>query len=318
MFSFSGPVAGTFVRPVVFTALLRSVVSTTLLTSLTAIFLITSPAGPATAQQNPPSPAEAQSSSNEDALLDDLEDDYAADEAAVVDVPDPQEPLNRAVFGFNLFLDTTILKPVAYTYRTVTPKPVRTGITNAVNNTYAPVTIFNAVLQGNRQKAGDTTVRFLLNTTLGFGGLLDVATMAGLPQHYEDFGQTLATYGVPSGDYMVVPILGPMTPRHLTGRAVDYLTNPLTWLLWDASAVSSTAPTVANLVIERELNIESVDAMQASPDFYQVAKSAYVQNRQAAINDTEVSDHQIINAGVTIKPVSFRLDEATKENELGR
>ncbi|MEM7426056.1 MAG: VacJ family lipoprotein, partial [Pseudomonadota bacterium] len=192
-------------------------------------------AAPAFAQEEPAAPAAETAATSEDDLLDSLEEDYASEESTAAKIADPHEPANRFVFGFNQFLDTTVLKPVAYTYRWVTPEPIRVAIGNVVNNTYAPITIVNAALQGDRDKVGDTTVRFLLNTTLGMGGLLDVATLAGLPQHYEDFGQTMAAYGVPSGDYIVVPVLGPGTPRHLAGRAVDYLTNPLTWLLWDTS-----------------------------------------------------------------------------------
>ncbi len=268
-------------------------------------------------------PAAAVTNNSDDDLLDSLEDDYASEETAAPEITDPLEPANRAVFGFNMVLDTVILKPVAYTYRAVTPEPLRTGITNVINNTYAPVTILNAALQGNRDKVGDTTVRFLLNTTLGIGGLLDVATMAGLPQYYEDFGQTLAVHGVPSGGYIVIPVLGPSSPRHLAGRTVDYLTNPLSWILWDTNAVVSSSPTMANLVTQREANIESIDALQASsPDFYEVAKSAYVQNRQSNINDAAEGKsgaaETTASAGLKVKQNAFTLDEATKDNELSR
>ena len=275
-------------------------------------------ASPAALAQEKPAEAAETSASGEDELLDSLEDDYSAEETKTVAIADPQEPANRVVFGFNQFLDTAILKPVAYTYRWVTPEPLRVAIGNAVTNTYAPVTIVNAALQGDREKVGDTTVRFLLNTTLGMGGLLDVATLAGLPQYYEDFGQTMAAYGVPSGDYIVVPVLGPSTPRHLAGRTIDYLTNPLTWLLWDASLLASTTPTMATFVTEREANIETIAAMEASPDFYEVAKTAYVQNRQAAINNTDATDGEIASAGLEIKPAGFKAQRDLRDDELSR
>ncbi len=234
------------------------------------------------------------SSFEEEALLDSIEDDYASEEAAAIEVPDPFEPVNRVVFGLNRALDEIILEPVVYTYRLVIPEPIRLGVRNAVNNTYAPATILNAALQGDRQKVGDTTVRFLLNTTLGVGGLIDVATMAGLPQHYEDFAQTLAVNGVPTGPYVVVPVLGPSSARHLAGRTVDYLTNPLSWLLWDADALVSVSPTMAVLVTQRETNFEAIEAMeQYSPDYYVSAKSAYFQNRQSTINN----DYDEIKSG---------------------
>lgn len=272
---------------------------------------------PVLAEEKPPAATETASSSEDD-LLDSLEEDYSSEDTKTVEIADPGEPVNRVVFGFNQFLDTAILKPVAYTYRWVTPEPIRVAIGNAVNNTYAPITIVNAALQGDREKVGDTTVRFLLNTTLGMGGLLDVATLAGLPQYYEDFGQTMATYGVPSGDYMVVPVLGPTTPRHLAGRAIDYVTNPLTWLLWDTTALVSSTPTMATFVTQREANIETMAAMESSPDFYEVAKTAYVQNRQAAISNTDATDGETASAGLTIKPTGSDALRTYSDHELSR
>ncbi len=285
--------------------------------ALAAAITLATP-GLASAQEQPAA-ADETASSGDDDLLDSLEEDYASEETEAVKVADPQEPTNRFVFGFNRILDTAVLKPVAYTYRWVTPEPVRIAIGNVVNNTYAPITIVNAALQGDRNKVGDTTVRFLLNTTLGMGGLLDVATLAGLPQYYEDFGQTMAAYGVPSGDYIVVPVLGPATPRHLAGRAVDYLTNPLTWLLWDSSLLVSSTPTMTTFVTQREANIESFEAFESSPDFYETAKTAYVQNRQAAINDSDPSEAPASGvAGLTVKPAGFAAKTFKFDNELGR
>ena len=251
---------------------------------------------------NEPAQPPAAATSDE-GLLSSLEEEYADEEEAVVEIEDPLEPINRAVFGLNTALDVAIVRPIAYTYRFVTPPPLRVAATNVVNNSYAPVTIVNSALQGNRQKVGDTTVRFLMNTTLGFGGLLDIASLAGLPQHYEDFGQTLAVHGVPSGPYMVAPILGPGSPRHFVGRAVDYITNPLTWLLWDVDILISSSPTAAAFIKEREENIESVEGLrEASLDFYEGVKSAYVQNRHSAINDGETGAADPDEAGFKINP----------------
>ena len=248
-------------------------------------------------------PVEVSAGSSEDGLLSSLEADYAAEEEAIVEIDDPLEPINRAVFGLNMFLDAAVIRPIAYTYRFVTPPPIRVAVTNVVNNSYAPVTIVNSALQGDRQKFGDTTVRFLMNSTLGFGGLLDIASLAGLPQHYEDFGQTLAVHGVPSGPYLVAPVLGPGTPRHFIGRAVDVVTNPLFWLLLDADTLISASPTMATIVTEREANIESVEGLrESSLDFYEGVKSTYVQNRQSAINDgqTDTADPDV--AGFKVNP----------------
>ncbi|MCP5084324.1 MAG: VacJ family lipoprotein [Alphaproteobacteria bacterium] len=269
-----------------------------------AMVLALSVATTAPAQANEPaSPSAADSGGSSEGLLSSLEEEYAAEEEAVVEIEDPLEPINRAVFGLNLFLDAAVVRPIAYTYRYVTPPPFRVAIGNVVNNSYGPVTIVNSALQGDRQKFGDSTVRFLMNTTLGFGGLLDIATLAGLPQHYEDFGQTLAVHGVPSGPYMVAPILGPGSPRHFIGRAVDYVTNPLTWLLWDTSILISSTPTAATLVTEREANIESVEGLrESSLDFYEGIKSTYAQNRHSAINDGDTGAADPEEAGFKINP----------------
>ncbi len=266
-------------------------------------------------------PAETSSGGGDAGLLSSLEAEYAEEEEAVVEIDDPLEPINRAVFGLNLFLDAAVVRPIAYTYRFVTPPPIRVAVTNVVNNSYAPVTIVNSALQGNRQKFGDTTVRFLMNTTLGFGGLLDIATLAGLPQHYEDFGQTLAVHGVPSGPYMVAPILGPGSPRHFIGRAVDYVTNPLTWLLWDTNILISSSPTAATLISEREANIESVEGLrESSLDFYEGVKSTYAQNRHSAINDGETgaASPEEAEAGLKINPSGASIHRRYLAHDLSR
>lgn len=255
----------------------------------------------------------------DEGLLSSLEEDYAGAEETLVEIDDPLEPINRAVFGLNMFLDAAVIRPIAYTYRFVTPPPIRVAVTNVVNNSYAPVTIVNSALQGDRQKFGDTTVRFLMNTTLGFGGLLDIATLAGLPQHYEDFGQTLAVHGVPSGPYIVAPILGPGSPRHFVGRAVDYVTNPLTWLLWDTDIVVRSIPTATTLVTEREATIETVEGIrESSLDFYEGIKSAYVQNRHSAINDGETTTADPEDAGFKINPSGSELGRRSLAQDVSR
>lgn len=285
-------------------------------TALVFSLTVTTPA----LANEPANPPTATSSGSGDAgLLSSLEEEYAAEEEAVVEIDDPLEPINRAVFGLNLFLDAAVVRPIAYTYRFVTPPPIRVAVSNVVNNSYAPVTILNSALQGDRQKFGDTTVRFLMNTTLGFGGLLDIASLAGLPQHYEDFGQTLAVHGVPSGPYMVAPILGPGSPRHFVGRAVDYVTNPLTWLLWDTNILISSSPTAATLITEREANIESVEGLrESSLDFYEGIKSTYVQNRHSAINDGQTGAASPDEAGFKINPSGDSTERRSLAQDISR
>ena len=207
---------------------------------------------------------------------------------------DPLEPVNRVIFTVNDTVDVVVLRPVALVYRTVIPPPLRKGLANFLANVSTPITLTNDILQGDMKRAETTVVRFFLNSVAGFGGLDDIASRAGWERHTEDFGQTLAVYGVPSGPYIVAPILGPSTPRHLVGRAVDVLANPWTWILWDASLLESTSPTLATLVSDREVAIETLDTVrESSPDYYATIKNLYEQSRQSEISNGEVAEDEL-------------------------
>jgi phospholipid-binding lipoprotein MlaA len=123
---------------------------------------------------------------------------------------DPFEPANRAVFAVNQTLDDVVVGPSARVYDAVTPAPVQTGVRNFMSNLNQPVVFANALLQGDVHAAGDTVGRFVMNTTIGVGGVFDVATHEGVPQHRRDFGQTLAVWGVGDGPYLVLPLIGPV------------------------------------------------------------------------------------------------------------
>ena len=123
-------------------------------------------------------------------------------------VYDPFEGWNRGVYAFNDGVDRAVLEPVAKGYRTVTNEPVRQGVSNFLSNLGQPVVFANTVLQGKPLAALDTVTRFALNTTVGIGGVFDPATALDVPRHREDFGQTLGVWGVPSGPYLVLPVMG--------------------------------------------------------------------------------------------------------------
>jgi len=144
-------------------------------------------------------------------------------------IHDPIEGLNRRVYRFNGQFDEYVYLPVVNAYEKVTPRFVRTGVSNVFANLADVPNLANSLAQGKLQKSGRTTARLLLNTTLGVVGLFDVAKAMGLPQESEDFGQTLGYYGVPTGPYLVLPLLGPSTLRDTTGKAVD-------WSIEDAAA----------------------------------------------------------------------------------
>jgi phospholipid-binding lipoprotein MlaA len=204
--------------------------------------------------------------------------------------PDPRDPLerlNRGTFAFNQSLDKAVIRPVVRGYRKVTPKIVRTGISNFFDNAEYPVVIVNNLLQGKVGSAASDTGRFLLNSTLGIGGLLDPASDAGLERNNEDFGQTLGRWGMPSGPYVMMPFLGPYTLRDgLSGLADDfveprhYLEDDSTrWLLW------------AGGQLDRRSGLSEAEAiLDRSGDPYAFVRSAYLQRRQYLVTDGAESD----------------------------
>ena len=203
---------------------------------------------------------------------------------------DPLERVNRASFEFNIGVDEAIGKPIAIAYRKALPRPVRDGIRNVADNLYSPVTFVNDLLQGEFARARITLTRFFVNTTAGIGGIADVARDIGMPGHREDFGQTLAAWGIGPGPYIVVPFLGPQTTRHLGGRAVDVGFSPFGYVLaaQDAEWVG-IAVTAINAVDQRERLIEAVDGLKkTSLDFYAAARSSYWQARLAEIHNGRI------------------------------
>ena len=206
------------------------------------------------------------------------------------EVPDPVEPVNRFFFELNEGLDFLIVRPVATVYRAVLPKPIRIGIGNALRNAATPVILANDILQGaDGKRVEATVVRFMLNTSIGVGGLIDVGSYVGLDFHREDFGQTLATWGVDSGPYMVAPILGPGNPRDFVGVIVDTAINPLTWILVDEPLWETMAPSATEMVSTREVALDDVDALRkTSPDFYVTVRQLYSEKRKTDIANGDV------------------------------
>ena len=217
-----------------------------------------------------------------------------AEEAAGEFDGDPLEPVNRVIFAVNDGLDAVIIRPVATVYKAVLPAFVRRGIGNFLSNVATPVTLANDLLQGEWRRAENTIVRFMLNTTVGAAGLVDVARHVGYQRHTEDFGQTLAVHGVPSGPYLVLPILGPSSPRHAVGRVVDMFANPWFWLLADEETVIRLTPGAVSVVHARSKSLESLDAIrETSPDYYVSIRSVYTQNREAEIRNGEESEDDL-------------------------
>ena len=206
------------------------------------------------------------------------------------EVKDCFEKLNRATFAFNNALDGIIFKPVASVYK-VLPSPVRTGVSNSLDNLSSLVTIPNNVLQGDFSKAGVNTGRFLINTTIGLLGLIDVATYLGLEEYEkEDYGQSLAKHGVGPGCYIVLPVLGPSTARDTVATTFNFLGGDPWYNVTvknDTQYVSHEdyySSKVTGGVDFRAKNYNSIENLKKnSVDFYASVKSLYLQDRQQKI-----------------------------------
>ncbi len=209
------------------------------------------------------------------------------------DIKDCFEGINRATFAFNQALDGIVFKPVASAYR-VLPSPVKAGVSNSLDNLSNLVTIPNNILQGELKKAGINSGRFLINTTVGILGFIDVAHHLGFPDYQkEDYGQTLATMGVGPGCYLVLPIIGPSTVRDTTGSIANLMGGDAwynvtvkndTQYFSDIDYYSSR---VTSGVDFRAKNFDSIENLEKnSIDFYASVKSLYLQDRQQKILNT--------------------------------
>lgn len=201
-------------------------------------------------------------------------------------ISDPFEGFNRAVFAFNEGVDRALLEPLARGYRAATPKVLRTGVSNALHNLRSPVIFANDVLQGNPARAGTTAARFVLNSTLGVAGLLDVGARMGLERHDEDFGQTMAVWGIGPGPYLVLPLLGPSTLRDALGRPVDGAFDALTYVEGHDIDEIRGGRVAVQVVSTREELIEPVDTLRrTSIDPYVSLRSLYAVTRAGAIRN---------------------------------
>lgn len=201
---------------------------------------------------------------------------------AAQEVPDPLERYNRAIYGFNERVDKAVLEPVAKGYRKVAPEPVRRSVRNFLGNLRSPVIFANDLLQGDRDRAGTTLARFMINSTLGVGGLFDAASAFGYQGHEDDFGSTLGTYGMQSGPYIVLPLLGPSNVRDTLGMIGDMALDPFNSCCLTPD--ERYARFGAGGVSLREQSIEVInDLRRNSLDSYSTVRSAYSQRREAVI-----------------------------------
>lgn len=200
---------------------------------------------------------------------------------------DPFEPANRQVYAFNQAVDRTTLKPVAKAYVNHTPKWIRTSVGHFFNNLDTPITIVNQLLQGKLKAAGQDTLRFALNTTLGLGGFFDPASDASLPRHDEDLGQTLGKWGVPPGPYLMLPLLGPSHLRDVPSQVANRFLEPFYWYDYGSERWISLALSLVDL----RAGLLPLDAtLERTYDPYAFIRDAYSQRRLFQVYDGEIPE----------------------------
>jgi phospholipid-binding lipoprotein MlaA len=225
----------------------------------------------------------------------------ASDPEALADyreTNDPLEPTNRVIYQVNDAFDTVLLRPAAIAYRDALPQTVRDHTHNALTNLGMPVQLFNDMFEAKPRRAGDSLMRFVLNSTVGLGGIFDVATGLGWPDHDTDGGMTLALWGAPSGPYIYLPLFGPSSPREAVGQGMDYVVNPFSWV-GHGSIVSDLNDVKYGIsaLDERSRVLDDLDKIKAQAlDPYATIRSLYRQHRQSQIDDARDDDRHTIPA----------------------
>ena len=196
---------------------------------------------------------------------------------------DPFEPFNRGVYRFNEGVDRAVLRPVAQTYRNVLPSPVRTGVNNFFGNLGDVWNLANNVLQLKLQDSAETFMRLNVNTFFGLGGLLDVATEAGIERHDEDFGQTLGRWGVPTGPYLVLPLLGPSTVRDTAALPLDWRGDPV----YGVGDIAARYELAGLRLVDTRANFLRAGQLlnDAALDRYSFTRDVWLQRRRSEVYD---------------------------------
>lgn len=224
----------------------------------------------------------------------DDEDDFESyEEINISDIKDPFEKYNRKIFAFNDTFDRYFLEYVAKAYRNNLPKPVRNTVRNFLTNLSLPISTVNSILQGKTENSLATFSNFLINSTIGIGGLLDVAGERNIKYNQEDFGQTLGYYGVGSGVYIMLPFLGPSSGRDFGGMIFDKSINPIELNLFEIGGETNLIDTEYRIAMaatsgvdKREALIDIIeDVRKDSFDFYATLRSAYAQKRSSEIKN---------------------------------
>jgi len=247
----------------------------------------------------------------------------AVQAAAADEFNDPWEETNRALFGFNQVVDRNLLVPVAKTYRTVVPPPMQQSLHDFLQNLDGPVVFANDVMQGEFGLAANTAGRVVINTTLGFGGIFDVAKTLGVPPHSNDMGITFATWGAGEGPYLMIPVLGPMNPRDLAGKIGDSFLDPGDYVAAQHHVFwASIARAAASGIDTRARNIEGLaDIEKTALDYYATIRSLYRQRRAAQIrhekSDLPNPTPSLGDAGPGLyPPISYSIAQSPRSHEV--
>jgi phospholipid-binding lipoprotein MlaA len=225
----------------------------------------------------------------------------ASDRDAVADFKqtnDPMEPTNRVFFSINNGLDRVIFRPLAVAYRWAVPQTIRTHTHNFLSNLGQPVTLFDDMLATKPRRAGDSFMRFVVNTTIGVGGVFDVATVWGWPAHDSDAGITFALWGIPDGPFLFLPVLGPTNPRDASGFGTDIAMDPLTWIGHGTTVTAlGFARYGLSAVDARERVLDDLDKIEAQAlDPYATLRSLSRQHRASQIDDARNDNRATVPA----------------------
>jgi phospholipid-binding lipoprotein MlaA len=200
---------------------------------------------------------------------------------------DPYEALNRNLYAFNEILDEGLVKPISQGYQAIMPQPLNQGVSNFFNNLDNITTIINSLLQNKLEHAGQTTVRFILNSTVGMAGLMDIATDIGIPKYQENFTQTLGLWGIKPGPYIVLPLLGSSTATGVVGYVADWWTNPLNLLPNDTPKNSLRG---LSIIDQRATLLPISRVIDQAIDPYTFVRDAYLQRQRHMIKDGETAE----------------------------
>ena len=213
----------------------------------------------------------------------------ADDDSAAPENNDPIEPVNRGLFQVHEVIDGVILSPIAHIYNGVMPEAGQNGVRNALTNLASPVVLLNSVLQGDWPNANHTITRFVVNSTVGIAGIFDVATKMGIPrQHSKDFGQTMGVYGIGTGPYIFIPVLGPSDLRDAVGMAADFFSDPFYYVL---NSNAYLALDITRGVVKRTDLLPLTDRIHRdSLDVYATYRSVYLQSRASAVRNYRGED----------------------------